>query len=179
VAVKQLCVYLLLILTHAAFICVSVWSHMVLRAVQGWWWSTTVWHMSKVIPQRMPQTGDCTWWRMELSNMCKFALFGLILFPHADTFCFEARHCIRLSNMGLVFVCLFCVIVSVGLLMCVWFSCVRFSFFIISLRDWLGRMSPGWLIFMSYVSWNLNQISQFIFIIKFLDRVSTGHKKHP
>ena len=48
----------------------------------------------------------------------------------------------RQSRMGLIYSCLFCVEVTLGLflLVHVQLCCVRFSLFSAILRDWLGRM---------------------------------------
>jgi len=50
---------------------------------------------------------------------------------------FKSRHHAGQLNLALVF-CQFFLIVSVGLLMCVCFGCIRFSFFSSKLSDWLG-----------------------------------------
>jgi len=50
----------------------------------------------------------------------------------------------RLSGWALAHIlvfCLFCLVVSIGLLECVWFCCIRFNFFSTNLSDWLGRTS--------------------------------------
>ena len=54
----------------------------------------------------------------------------------------------RQSRMGLIYSCLFCVEVTLGLflLVHVQLCCVRFSLFSAILRDWLGRMCVKWTI---------------------------------
>jgi len=59
--------------------------------------------------------------------------------------------------------CLFCVTGSFGLLMHVWFCCVRFNFFRTMLSDWLARKSLKLHTFVVNEMQNFNSINQTFF----------------
>ena len=72
---------------------------------------------------------------------------------------FQSEHCTRRWNLTLFFLCMHCVIISLGLLANICCYCVRFSFFsTIMLSAWLGRTSPKWPIFGSGGMLNLYSI---------------------